>query len=236
MEGFLLLHYFRRAIVLLFLLSLAVFMLSSISMITLFMVPFDIQAEQTWQRPQPENPMDSVNYFVKDFFFRQLLELDSKLSDTDAAFGEYMSDVETLSSFIQSQNGNISSKKAFRIASALKHYSLKYGVPFDLAIAVANTESHFDPNAKSSYGAIGLMQVVWRVHSALLRANGIYNEEMLLLPEFGAAAGCLLLSRYLKDSDSVETALGRYYGGDSSIYWSRISKALNYYRKHNDKR
>ena len=230
------LHNFRRAIILLFLLSFTIFMLSSVGMITLFMAPFGIKTEQTWLRPQTENFINSLHNLVKDFVLGHLLELDRKLSNTDAVFGKYMTDVETLSSFIQSQNGNISSKKAFRIASALKHYSLKYGVPYDLAIAVANTESHFEPSAKSSYGAIGLMQVVWRVHSALLRANGIYTEEMLLQPEFGAAAGCLLLSRYLKDSDNVETALGRYYGGDSSVYWSRISKALDSYRLHNEKR
>ncbi|MCL1874838.1 MAG: transglycosylase SLT domain-containing protein [Synergistaceae bacterium] len=204
-------------------------------MITLFMAPFGVQMERQWQRSQTVSFENSWNYYVKDFVFRQLLGLDSKYLDAGAAYSKYTSDVETLSSFIKSQNYNISSKTAFRIASALKHYSVKYGVDFDLAIAVAHTESHFDPNARSSYGALGLMQVVWRVHSALLRANGIFSEELLLQPEFGAAAGCLVLSRYIKDSDSLQIALGRYYGGDSDVYWSRISRSLNSYKAHTGK-
>jgi soluble lytic murein transglycosylase-like protein len=200
------------------------------------MTPFDIQMKQPWHRSSAENFINGCNYFAKDYIFRQLLGFDSMFSDTDAAFKKYMSDVEILTGFIQTQNSGISSKTAFRIASALKHYSIKYGVSFDLAIAVAHTESHFDPNAKSSYGALGLMQVVWRVHSALLRANGIFEEELLTQPEYGAAAGCLLLSRYLKDSDSVQTALGRYYGGDSDVYWNRISRSLNLYRIHTEKK
>jgi hypothetical protein len=207
-------------------------MLSSIGMIALFLGPYGIHAKQPWQLSQAENSMYDWNYFVKGFIFKSLPVFDDKLSDVGEAYSKYMSDVEILTGFIKTQNRNISLKTAFRIASALKHYSVKYGVSFDLAIAVMHTESHFDPNARSNYGALGLMQVVWRVHFALLRANGILEEEMLLMPEFGAAAGCLLLSRYLRDSDSVKTALGRYYGGDSDIYWSRISRSLNLYEKH----
>lgn len=229
------LHNFRRAIFLFALSSLAIFMLSSIGMITLFMAPFDVQTERPWQRSQAVYFVNSWNYYIREFVFRQLLGFDNEFSDTVTAYNKYMSDVETLSSFIKAQNDNISLKSAFRIASALKHYSIKYGVAFDLAIAVAHTESHFDPNARSSYGALGLMQVVWRVHSALLRANGIFSEELLLQPEFGAAAGCLVLSRYIKDSDSLQAALGRYYGGDSDVYWSRISRSLNSYRLHTGK-
>lgn len=199
------------------------------------MAPFDIQAKQSWQLSQEGKFLHDCNYLIKDFVFQRLPGFDSKFSEAGTALSIYISDVKTLSGFIQTQNSNISSKAAFRIASALKHYSVKYGVPFDLAVAVAHTESHFDPKARSSYGALGLMQVVWRIHFALLRANGISEEELLFQPEFGAAAGCLVLSRYLKDSDSVQAALGRYYGGDSEVYWGRISRSLDFYQKHKEK-
>jgi len=226
------LHNFRRAIVVIFLSSFAIFMLSSIGMIASFMVPFDIQVEQPWQLSQAEKFMNDCNYFANDFVSKRLPSFDSKLTEASTAFNRYILEVETLSDFIQAQNGNISSKTAFRIACAVKHYSLKYSVPFDLAIAVAHTESHFDPNARSSYGALGVMQVVWRVHAAMLRANGIFEEEQLLQPEFGIEAGCLVLSDYLRNSVDTQTALGRYYGGDSNVYWGRISRSLNFYQRH----
>ena len=230
------LHNFRRAIFLLFLSSFAVYMLSSLGMISLFMAPFDIQMEQPWHQSQAESAINGWNNLVKDIVSMSLPGFNNKISEVDAVYGEYMSDVEVLSSFIQAQNSSISTKSAFRIASALKHYSVKYEVSFDLAVAVMHTESHFDTNAKSGYGALGLMQVVWRIHSGLLRANGIFSEELLTQPEFGTAAGCLLLSRYIRDSDDLQTALGRYYGGDSEVYWSRISRSLNTYSRHKNQK
>ncbi len=68
-------------------------------------------------------------------------------------------------------------------------------------VAVAHTESHFRPEAKSAAGAAGIMQVMWKVHAGLLRANGIMNEEDLNDPEMGIAAGSLLISRYLKPTE-----------------------------------
>ena len=226
------LHNFRRAIILLFLSSFAIFMLSSIGMTALFVTPFGIQWEQNWKLSQAESFISDWNYFAKGFVSERLPGFDNKLTEVGTTYSKYRSDVETLKGFIQAQNGSISSKTAFRIASAIKHYSLKYGVPFDLAIAVAHTESHFNPNARSNYGALGVMQVVWRVHSALLRENGIFEENLLYQPEFGVAAGCLVLSGYLRDSVDTQTALGRYYGGDSSVYWERISRSLDFYQRH----
>lgn len=129
--------------------------------------------------------------------------------------------------YILHQNRSIDPKTAWREAVSFIHYSRKYGVPLTLAVAVANTESHFDPGARSSYGAIGVMQVVWRIHTNLLRAHGISNLEDLHDPEKGIAAGTLMLSRYLKAYGSTQKALGRYYGGPVENYWPKISKNMN---------
>ena len=136
-----------------------------------------------------------------------------------------------LKRYILNQNSGLSDLTAIKEASAFLHYSTKYNIPLDLAVAVANTESHFDPEAKSSHGSAGVMQVTWRVHSALLQANGIMSEDELHEPEKGIAAGCLLISRYLKAYGNTQKALGRYYGGSASVYWSRISRNLAKLRK-----
>jgi len=140
--------------------------------------------------------------------------------------------VELIQRFIQKQNSKIDDLTALKEAMAFIHYSSKYNVPLDLAIAVANTESHFDPDARSKAGAAGIMQVTWKIHAGLLQANGIQYEEDLHDPEKGIAAGCLLISRYLKAYGSTQKALGRYYGGSASVYWDRVSKNLSRLRRY----
>ncbi|MGI6783931.1 MAG: transglycosylase SLT domain-containing protein [Aminivibrio sp.] len=146
------------------------------------------------------------------------------------SFAETAKNIASLSGFIRSQNREVSLESSLIQANAFLKSSLKYGVPLDLIVAVANTESHFRPEAKSGAGAAGVMQVVWKVHSGLLQANGIAREEDLHDPEMGIAAGSLLLSRYIKASGDLKTALGRYYGGSADVYWERVSRNLSKFR------
>jgi len=139
---------------------------------------------------------------------------------------------ELIQRFIQKQNSKIDDLTALKEAMAFIHYTSKYDVPLDLAIAVANTESHFDPEARSKAGAAGVMQVTWKVHAGLLQANGIHYEDDLYDPEKGIAAGCLLISRYLRAYGNTRKALGRYYGGSASVYWDRVSRNLAKLRQY----
>ena len=135
-------------------------------------------------------------------------------------------DVANIALFIRKSNPRIDVKTAWREAAALVHYSAKYGVPSALTTAVAQVESTFDPNAMSSQGAAGVMQVVWRIHNGLLRSNGIIGtpgSNPLSDPEHAIAAGCLLLSRYIRASGSVQKAMDRYYGGPSAGYQRRVN-------------
>ncbi|MGC9489952.1 MAG: transglycosylase SLT domain-containing protein [Thermovirgaceae bacterium] len=134
--------------------------------------------------------------------------------------------VAVLALYITSQNKDIDPLVAWRQAVSFVHYSKKYDVPLDLAVAVANTESHFKPEARSGFGAMGVMQVAWHVHEHLLKANGIAAAEDLYDPEMGIAAGTLLLSRYLNHYGSTQRALERYYGGAVSRYWPKVSRYI----------
>lgn len=142
--------------------------------------------------------------------------------------------VALLARFIRNQNGSVDTLSAWRQAAAFVHYGRKYGVPVDLAVAVANTESHFNSAAKSRYGALGIMQVVWRIHHRLLQVNGIITSDELHDPEKGIAAGCLLLGRYLRAYGSRDKALGRYYGGSAKVYMRRINTRLASLKKYAD--
>jgi hypothetical protein len=135
-------------------------------------------------------------------------------------------DVAGIALFIRKSNGRIDPKTAWREAAAFVHYSAKYGVPSALATAVAHAESTFNPDAVSSKGASGVMQVMWKIHNGLLQSNGIKatpGRNPLADPEHAIAAGCLLLSRYMRAYGSIQKAMDRYYGGNSSAYQRRVN-------------
>lgn len=135
-------------------------------------------------------------------------------------------DVAATALFIRASNRLVDEKTAWREAAALVHYSAKYGVPLTFATAIAHSESTFNPRAISSKGAAGVMQVMWRIHNGLLESNGITGSDSLIDPEKGVAAGCLLLSRYIKAYGSLQTAMKRYYGGNSVDYNRKINRMM----------
>lgn len=49
----------------------------------------------------------------------------------------------------------------------------QYGICPELIQAIVETESNYEPNVQSSYGAIGLMQVVPRWHGARMERLGV---------------------------------------------------------------
>ena len=106
------------------------------------------------------------------------------------------------------------------LAAAAVKYAEKYSVPLGLVVGVMQTESNFNPKALSKAGACGPMQVMWNIHNGLLRANGISSRDALFTADLGTAAGCLILSRYLRDEKSVAGGLKRYYGELSGNYIS----------------
>lgn len=164
----------------------------------------------------------------------------TRISDTYSAALSIISGAgsETLglANFILAQNGKIPLSTAIKQASAFIRYSGIYDIPLKVAVAVANTESHFKPEAKSSYGSAGVMQVTWRVHKKALIAQGFKNGEELHDPILGIKAGCFVLSRYISSTKNLKTALSRYYGGSAEVYWGRISRNIKKYDKYEQKR
>ncbi|ACZ18328.1 Lytic transglycosylase catalytic [Thermanaerovibrio acidaminovorans DSM 6589] len=134
--------------------------------------------------------------------------------------------VATVTRYIRGTNPSVAPMTALRTAGALVYYSAKYGIPVHLSTAVAHTESRFDPKAVSNKGAMGIMQVMWRVHNGLLQANGIATKDDMFNPEKGVAAGCLLLSRYINAYGSIPKALARYYGGSSTAYFRKVNTKM----------
>jgi hypothetical protein len=174
--------------------------------------------------------MDSMGLSVSHFEAWRAEHPDSALRHIKYMSGEKQQIVASTAIFIRKSNGKIDAKTAWREAAALVHYSEKYGVPSTLTTAVAQVESTFNPNALSPKGASGVMQVVWRIHNGLLTSNGIQpapGENPLADPESAIAAGCLILSRYVKTYGSVQAAIDRYYGKRSATYQRKVNSSMS---------
>lgn len=144
--------------------------------------------------------------------------------------------VANVAAFIRKVNPKISAKTAWREACALVFYSVKYGVPPDLVVSIAKAESRFNPSAQSKAGALGVMQVMWKVHNGMLRAKGIApTRDHMFDPERGVEAGVLILSRYMSAYGTVQKALNRYYGGIAHSYLKKVNNNMAMLQKHSTK-
>ncbi len=86
----------------------------------------------------------------------------------------------------------------------------KYNVPFALALAVAEQESKFDPEAASNTGDYGIMQIN-TVNYDWLRERGIEPLE----PKGNVEAGILILSDAINKHKDYHLALMAYNCGDT---------------------
>ena len=127
-------------------------------------------------------------------------------------------DAFTLYSYIREVNPRVEANVALVEACSMLYYADKTNLPVSLVVGVSQTESNFRPSAVSSANARGVMQVMWKYHWAVLQANGIKEEKYLHDPELGVVAGTIVLSRYLKQEQSIPGALSRYYGILSNQY------------------
>lgn len=100
---------------------------------------------------------------------------------------------------------------ARRVVRATERAAARHGLPPELLLAIAETESSFDAKARSSYGARGLMQVVPRFHPQVVASVG--GVHRLDEPEANLEAGATILATYVEQSGSLHKALTRYSGG-----------------------
>lgn len=134
-------------------------------------------------------------------------------------------------------------KRAEPFLSSAKQMSEKYDIDQNLILAIAQTESSFNPMAQSPIPAFGLMQIVptsagLDVNQALKNKDQTPQASLLFQPddniEFGAGYLHLLETRYLK---GIENEQSRLYcmiaayntgaGNVASVFHPEGSKVIN---------
>lgn len=104
----------------------------------------------------------------------------------------------------------------------------EYGVPYALALAVADVESRFDPDATSSTNDYGLMQIN-KVNHGWLLEQGIDP----MTPAGNIEAGVLFLSDYLTAYGDPEMAIMAYNCGPSGA--QKLWASGTYHTEHSSK-
>ncbi len=101
----------------------------------------------------------------------------------------------------------------------VKRYAKQYDVPANLIFAVIRTESNFDPNAISSVGAVGLMQIMPSTFRWL--SDDMLGEKledgMLYDPETNIRYGVYYLRRLYDRYGSWQTACAAYNAGNGTV-------------------
>jgi membrane-bound lytic murein transglycosylase C len=99
---------------------------------------------------------------------------------------------------------------------AVRKYALEYSLDEALVLATIHTESYFNPVARSSCGAIGLMQLMperggLEAYKFVFDNSGIPSESFLLNAENNIQLGCayihILQNQYFVEIASPESRL-----------------------------
>lgn len=135
-----------------------------------------------------------------------------QIDDTDAA-------TIKIYSFV-SRTGNFEKRLAWSIAEAIQEESERHALDPFLILAVIEVESRFRPEAVSTGGARGLMQIRPFVANALAEAADIENwrgKESLDDPILNIRLGVFYLSELKRSFKDLKLALAAYNLGPTAV-------------------
>lgn len=105
-----------------------------------------------------------------------------------------------------------------KYSEAVEKYSQQYGVPQPIIYAVIKTESSFKPDAVSSRGAIGLMQITPDTFDWLCMKTGEESNSLLLYdPDTNIRYGTYFLSLLHNEYHSWDTVYAAYNAGRGKV-------------------
>ena len=107
------------------------------------------------------------------------------------------------------------------VVLAAERAGARHGLPPALLLAMVETESSFNAQARSGYGARGLMQIVPRHHPVEIAAAG--GVHRLDETDTNIAVGAAILAHYVNRSGDLRRGLKKYSGGAAN-YAAKVLK------------
>ena len=100
----------------------------------------------------------------------------------------------------------------------INKYSQEQGVDKALIFAIAKTESGFNENAKSSAGAVGIMQIKPETANFVCSFSGeVFDEQKLFDSDYNIKLGTAYFKYLLNKFGDTETALAAYNAGEGNV-------------------
>ena len=117
---------------------------------------------------------------------------------------------------------------AYDLQEIMQDQCERYGVPYALALAIAEVETHFDPDAVSPTHDYGLMQINQVNHEWL---QGLGMDPLTY--EGNIKAGLYIIGSYLERYGNTEMALMAYNNGPTGArkLWDAGTYQTDYTRK-----
>lgn len=102
--------------------------------------------------------------------------------------------------------------------TSIKQYSSQYNVPIETICAIINTESSFNPNAKSTANAMGIMQLTEETFLWLqFKANEERKLDELYDYDTNIKYGTYLLSLLYEEFQDWDTVFAAYNAGRGRV-------------------
>lgn len=125
-------------------------------------------------------------------------------------------------------NPKIDPQLAKIIAEHVEIASSKYGLPIPLILSVIRKESNYNPLAVSKAGAVGLMQVMPKIHKDKYKDRNLYHIST------NVDVGCQILREYLDKEGTLDKMFHAYlskgaskevvnkYRNDIKAFWVKL--------------
>ena len=112
----------------------------------------------------------------------------------------------------------------------VESYSKEYDVSPSLVYSIIRAETNFNPKAKSSVGAVGLMQILPTTASWIAGKLDFtdYSDSQLYSPETNIRFGCYYLSYLFSKFSDVDVVICAYNAGEGVVRrWLRGETTLD---------